>query len=73
MAANQGKIGECLVDCTNFYNFSNNALGIVRFGVASSGNNATHGGSFDIDYIRWDTTGAYDWKNPRKGMKVVIR
>lgn len=67
------KIGECLVDCTNFYNFSNNALGIVRFGVASSGNNATHGGSFDIDYIRWDTTGAYDWKNPRRCMTVVIR
>lgn len=67
------KIGECLVDSTNFYNFSNNALEIVRFGVASSGNNATHGGSFDIDYIRWDTTGAYDWKNPSKGMKVVIR
>lgn len=67
------KIGEYLVDCTNFYNFSNNALGIVRFGVASSGNNATHSGSFDIDYIRWDTTGAYDWKDSGKGLKVVLK
>ena len=67
------KIGECLVDCTNYYNYSNNALGIVRFGVASSGNNATHGGSFDIDYIRWDTTGAYDWKEPPKPFTLVIR
>ena len=67
------KIGEYLVDCTNYYNFNGNALGIVRFGVASSGNNATHGGSFDIDYIRWDTTGAYDWKNPPKGLKITVR
>jgi len=62
------KIGEDLVDCTNFY--SNNTLSVVRFGVVST---KTHGGEFDIDYIRWDTTGAYDWKDPRKGLQIKIR
>jgi len=42
---------------------------LLRWGVTST----LFGGSFDVDYIRWDTTGAYDWKNPRKGMMVVIR
>ncbi len=60
------KIGEYLVDnqawLTSTFNY-------VRFGIPGG----TVGGSFDVDYIRWDTTGAYDWKNPRKGMRVVIR
>ena len=30
-------------------------------------------GSFDIDYIRWDTTGAYEWKAPRNGLMFVIK
>ncbi len=65
------KIGEDLVDCTNFYQYKNSdALAIVRFGVVST---KTHGGEFDIDYIRWDTTGAYDWKDPRKGLQIKIR
>lgn len=67
------KIGESLVDCQNYYAYSGNALAIARFGVSSSGNSATHGGSFDIDYVRWDIGTAWDWKNPRKGMMVVIR
>lgn len=60
------KIGERLVDCTAFdgsnYNF-------VRFGKPG-GNN---GGAYDIDYIRWDTTGAYDWKAPPREFIMVIR
>ena len=65
------KIGEDLVDCTNFYQYNNSdTLAIVRFGVVST---KTHGGEFDIDYIRWDTTGAYDWKDPRKGLQIKIR
>ena len=65
------KIGENLVDCTNFYAYQNgSALAIVRFGVVST---STHGGSFDIDYIRWDTTGAWEWKDPPKGFVMVVR
>ena len=65
------KIGENLVDCTNFYAYQNGgALAIVRFGVVST---STHGGSFDIDYVRWDTTGAWEWKDPPKGFVMVVR
>ena len=60
------KIGENLVDFTA-YNGANYSF--VRFGIPGS----TSGGAFDIDYIRWDTTGAYDWKDPPKGFTIVIR
>ena len=60
------KIGEYLVDnqawLTTTFNY-------VRFGIPGG----TVGGAFDIDYIRWDTTGAYDWKDPPKGFTMVIR
>jgi hypothetical protein len=65
------KIGENLVDCTNFFAYqSGSVLAIVRFGVVST---STHGGSFDIDYVRWDTTGAWEWKDPPKGFVMVVR
>ena len=41
----------------------------VRFGIPGT----TNAGAFDINYIRWDTTGAYDWKDSRKGLKVVLK
>ena len=63
------KIGEDLVDCTNFYGYSGNALGIVRFGKGGGLND----GSWELDYIRWDTTGAYDWKNPPTGLNIIFR
>jgi hypothetical protein len=40
-----------------------------RFGIPGT----TSGGSFDIDYIRWDTTGAWEWKDPPKGFVMVVR
>ena len=65
------KIGEDLVDNTAFYAYQGgSALAIVRFGVVST---STHGGAFDIDYIRWDTTGAYDWKDPPQAFVISIR
>ena len=60
------KIGENLVDLTAYNGAS---YSFVRFGIPGS----TSGGAFDIDYIRWDTAGAYDWNDPRKGMVVVIK
>ena len=60
------KIGENLVDLTVYNGAS---YSFVRFGIPGS----TSGGAFDIDYIRWDTTGAYEWKAPRKGLMFVIK
>ena len=60
-------IGKNLVDCTNFYNYSGNALGIVRFGKAGGLND----GSWDLDYVRWKIGGVYPPDN-RKGMIVIL-
>ena len=60
------KIGENLVDLTVYNGAS---YSFVRFGIPGS----TSGGAFDIDYIRWDTTGAWEWKDPPKGFVMVVR
>ena len=60
------KLGENLVDLTAYNGAS---YSFLRFGIPGS----TSGGAFDIGYIRWDTTGAYDWKDPPKAFTVVIR
>lgn len=61
-------IGEYLVDCTNYYNFNNNALGIVRFGKAGGFNN----GTFHVNYVRWKIGGIYP-PDTRKGMMVIVK
>ncbi|MBR0057663.1 MAG: hypothetical protein IJP66_10070, partial [Kiritimatiellae bacterium] len=60
------KIGENLVDLTTYNGAS---FSFARFGIPGS----TSGGAFDIDYIRWDTTGAYEWKDPPAAFTIVIR
>lgn len=62
-------LGERLVDCVNFYKFSGNALGLVRFGKAGSLND----GSWDLDYIRWDPETVWDWKDPPAPFTLVLR
>jgi len=42
----------------------------LRFGVVSS---STMGGSFDVDYVRWTTDGAWDWKGPPEAFVMTIR
>ena len=65
------KIGEDLVDCTNFYAYQGGgALAIVRFGVVST---STHGGAFDIDYIRWTTEGAFRPAPPKQGLYIILK
>lgn len=61
-------IGEYLVDCTNFYNYSNNALGIVRFGKSGGFND----GAFDVNYVRWKIGGVYPPDN-RPGLLMILR
>ncbi len=60
------KIGECLVDNTGW---SGVVFNFVRLGVTGG----TVGGEFDIDYIRWDTTGAYDWKDLPMGLMILLK
>ena len=41
----------------------------VRFGIASS---SSHGGSFDLDYIRWTTEGAFQPYVQPPGVTVIV-
>ena len=41
----------------------------VRFGMTS---NAGHGGSFDLDYVRWTTEGAFQPYVQPPGLKIII-
>lgn len=42
----------------------------ARFGVAST---SSHGGSFEVDYIRWTTDGAYAPYVPPPGMLLIFK
>ena len=48
---------------TSSYNFA-------RFGIAST---STHGGSFEIDYIRWTTDGVFAPYVPPAGTIVIFK
>ncbi len=61
-------IGEYLVDSTSY--LSGSANNFLRFGVVST---STAGGSFDVDYIRWTTDGAWDYADPPLGMVIFLR
>ena len=63
-------IGTYLVDSTVYNSALGNNVNFLRFGVVSS---TTVGGSFDIDYIRWTTDGAWDYKEPPEAFILVIR
>lgn len=59
------KIGEGLASFRNGADFN-----YVRFGVASS---SSHGGAFEVDYVRWTTDGAYAPGEPRPGLVIFVR
>lgn len=61
-------IGSYLVDST--YHLSGSANNFLRFGVVSS---TTVGGSFDIDYVRWTTDGAWDYADPPGAFTIIFR
>ena len=63
-------IGEYLVDSTSYNSALGNNVNFLRFGVVSS---TTVGGSFDVDYLRWTTDGAWDYRDEPKGMVISIR
>lgn len=63
-------IGANLVDCSDYNSAVGNNPNFLRFGVVSL---TTYGGSFDIDYIRWTTDGAWQYLGPPKGMIICIK
>ena len=63
-------IGEYLVDSTSYNSAFGNNPNLLRWGVTSQ---STHGGSFDVDYIRWTTDGAWDYADQPPGMVIYIR
>ena len=58
------KIGETLADFSN-----GSAYNYARFGVVSTSN----GGSYEIDYIRWTTDGAFIPFVPPKGTTIMFK
>ena len=62
-------LGERLVDCVNFYKFSGNALGLVRFGKAGGLND----GSWALDSICWDPEAFWDWKDSTAPFVMLVR
>ena len=60
--------GEKLGECLEKYSNSNNDNS-VRFGIVSTAS----GGSFEMDYIRWTTDGAYAPYVPPKGFGISIK
>lgn len=50
-------------EMTSNYNYA-------RFGIASTG---SHGGSFELDYIRWTTDGVFAPYVPPKGTIVIVK
>lgn len=43
---------------------------LLRWGVTSQ---TVEGGSFDVDYIRWTTDGAWDYRDQPKGLVVFVK
>ena len=43
---------------------------LLRFGVTST---STHGGSFEVDYVRWTTDGAWQYRDAPKGLVLYVR
>lgn len=43
---------------------------LIRWGVTST---TSHGGSFDVDYLRWTTDGAWDYADPPGAFTIIFR
>ena len=63
-------IGANLKASTQYFTEASGGNNMLRFGVVSS---LTHGGSFDVDYVRWTTDGAWDYKGPPEAFVMVFR
>ena len=61
--------GEKIADGLNPFN-STGQYNFARFVIASTG---THGGAFDVDYVRWTTDGAFIPPKPKKGFVISFK
>jgi len=52
------------------YNSNSGFPNLLRFGVTST---STHGGSFEVDYVRWTTDGAWQYRDAPKGLVLYVR
>jgi len=63
-------VGTALFGSTSYNADVSNNPNFIRFGVVSS---TTMGGSFDLDYVRWTTDGAWDYKDPPGAFMMTVR
>ena len=64
-------IGEYLVDSTAYNQYASAGFpNLLRWGVTSR---TTVGGSFDVDYVRWTTDGAWDYRDQPKGLVISFK
>ena len=61
--------GELIAQNRACYQMTGNSS-YARFGIAST---STHGGSFEIDYIRWTTDGVFAPYVPPAGTIVIFK
>ena len=64
------KDGEKIAETDSFSASSKGDYNYARFGVAST---STHGGAFDVDYIRWTTDGAFAPPKPKNGIVISFK
>ena len=64
-------IGQGLKSSTVYNQYASAGFpNLLRWGVTSQ---TSVGGSFDIDYLRWTTDGAWDYKDPPGAFTIVFR
>lgn len=64
-------IGTNLKGSTAYNSYSSAGFpNLLRFGVTSS---TTVGGSFEIDYVRWTTDGAWQYRDAPKGLVIFVK
>ena len=64
-------IGEYLVDSTSYNQYASAGFpNLLRWGVTST---STVGGSFAVDYVRWTTDGAWDYRDQPKGLVISFK
>ena len=63
-------IGADIPGTTQYNSLLSGDINFLRFGIPSS---TTVGGSFELDYIRWTTDGAWDYRDAPEGLIISFR
>ena len=62
--------GEKIAETTDLAESNQGTYNFFRFGITST---STHGGAFDVDYVRWTTDGAFIPPKPKKGLVISFK